>query len=60
VAFIAIFGVILMIQFIAMFFHRFETLEHMLATTKINWFEGAAQVGTVNSSPQRQHLGMYS
>jgi len=52
VIFVAVFGVILIIQFIAMLFHRFATLEHMLVITQINWFKGDAQVGTVNSSPQ--------
>jgi len=49
---IVVFGVILIIQFIAMLIHRFDTLEHILARTKINWFKGDTQVGTVNSSPQ--------
>jgi hypothetical protein len=52
--FIAVFGVILIIQFIAMLFHRFGTLSHMLATTQIKWFKRGAQVGTVNGSPQYQ------
>jgi hypothetical protein len=46
------FGIILIIQFIAMFFHRFGTLSHMLATTQITWFKRAAQVSTVNSISQ--------
>jgi chitin synthase len=46
------FGTIFIIQFIAMLFHRFGTLSHMLATTQINWCQRAAQVGTVNSIPQ--------
>lgn len=44
--FLAIFSVIIVIQFIAMMFHRFITLVHLLARTKIknkklqeNWFE---------------------
>jgi hypothetical protein len=52
VLFIVCFGTILIIQFIAMLFHRFGTLSHMLSTTQINWFQRAAQVGTVNSIPQ--------
>jgi len=52
VTFVAVFGVNLTIQFIAMLVHRFGTLEHMLARTKISWFKGDAQVGTVNNSPQ--------
>lgn len=41
--FILFFGVILIIQFIAMLFHRFGTLSHMLATTQINWFQSGTQ-----------------
>jgi len=52
VTFVAVFGVILIIQFIAMLIHRFATLEHMLVMTEINWFKGNAKVGTVNNSPQ--------
>jgi len=52
VTFVAVFGGIFFIQFIAMFFHRFGTLEHMLARTQISWFKGDTQVGTVNNSPQ--------
>ena len=44
--FLAIFSVIILIQFIAMIFHRFVTLVHLLARTKIknkkieaNWFQ---------------------
>ena len=44
--FLAIFSVIILIQFIAMVFHRFITLVHLLARTKIknksleaNWFK---------------------
>jgi len=49
---IVVFGIILIIQFVAMLFHRFGTLEHILATTQISCLKGGAQVGTVNSSPQ--------
>jgi chitin synthase len=52
VFFIVSFCIVLTVQFIAMLFHRFGTLSHMLATTQINWFKRAAQVGTVNSIPQ--------
>jgi chitin synthase len=50
--FIVCFGTIILIQFIAMLFHRFGTLQHMLATTQITCFKRAAQVGTVNSITQ--------
>jgi hypothetical protein len=43
--FILFFGIVLVIQFVAMLFHRFGTLTHMLATTQINWFRGGPQVG---------------
>lgn len=43
VLFILFFGVILLIQFVAMLIHRFGTLSHMLSTTQINWFRGGAQ-----------------
>jgi hypothetical protein len=46
------FGIILIIQFIAMLIHRFDTLSHMLAMTEITWFKRATQVGTVNSITQ--------
>jgi chitin synthase len=52
VLFIICFGTILIIQFVAMLFHRFGTLSHMLATTQIPWMKRAAKVGTVNSITQ--------
>jgi hypothetical protein len=48
--FIASFGIILIIQFIAMLFHRIGTLSHMLATTPINWRKCAAQVRLLTAS----------
>jgi hypothetical protein len=48
VLFILFFGVILLIQFVAMLIHRFGTLSHMLSTTQINWFRGGAQVTVSN------------
>jgi hypothetical protein len=45
VLFIIFFGVILIIQFLAMLVHRFGTLSHMLSTTQINWFRTGPQVG---------------
>lgn len=41
--FIIFFGIILIIQFIAMLIHRFGTLSHMLATTEITWFRGRVE-----------------
>jgi chitin synthase len=48
--FILVFGGILIIQFIAMFFHRFSTLSHMLSTTTINLCQRGVQVRTVLST----------
>ncbi|XP_017480643.1 PREDICTED: uncharacterized protein LOC108369929 isoform X2 [Rhagoletis zephyria] len=36
--FVLFFGLILIIQFIAMFFHRFATISQLLATTQLDWF----------------------
>nr|AOE23678.1 chitin synthase A [Phthorimaea operculella] len=36
--FVFFFALILVIQFTAMLFHRFETLSHILASTELNWF----------------------
>ncbi|XP_011190169.2 chitin synthase chs-2 isoform X1 [Zeugodacus cucurbitae] len=36
--FVIFFGLILVIQFIAMFFHRFATISQLLATTQLDWF----------------------
>lgn len=36
--FVIFFGFILVIQFIAMFFHRFATMSQLLATVQLNWF----------------------
>jgi len=41
VAFVVVFGAILIVQFIGMFFHRFGTLSHILATTPITWCKRA-------------------
>lgn len=38
ISFVVFFGLILLIQFIAMFFHRFATLSQLLATTKLTFF----------------------
>ncbi|GAB0098083.1 Chitin synthase [Sergentomyia squamirostris] len=38
--FVGFFGVILMIQFIAMFIHRFGTLAEILAATRLDWYCG--------------------
>lgn len=36
--FVIFFGFILVIQFLAMFFHRFATLSQLLATVQLDWF----------------------
>jgi chitin synthase len=38
--FVLFFGVVLVVQFIAMLFHRFATISQILATTKIDWYLG--------------------
>jgi chitin synthase len=35
--FVGFFGIVLIVQFIAMLFHRFATVSQILATTKIDW-----------------------
>ena len=42
--FVLFFGLILIIQFIAMFFHRFATISQLLATTKLDWFRASSTV----------------
>lgn len=41
--FVIFFGLILITQFIAMFFHRFATLCQLLATTPVDWFRSNGQ-----------------
>lgn len=36
--FVFFFALILIIQFVAMLFHRFGTLSHILASTELNWY----------------------
>lgn len=38
--FVLFFGVILMVQFLAMLVHRFATVSQILATTKLDWYCG--------------------
>ncbi|EDW19044.1 chitin synthase chs-2 [Drosophila mojavensis] len=42
--FVIFFGFILIIQFIAMFFHRFATMSQLLATTQLDWFRSNGQL----------------
>ncbi|KAH8270404.1 hypothetical protein KR018_009670, partial [Drosophila ironensis] len=41
--FVIFFGVILIIQFIAMLFHRFATMCQLLASTSVDWFRSGGQ-----------------
>ncbi|XP_011200587.2 chitin synthase chs-2 isoform X1 [Bactrocera dorsalis] len=42
--FVIFFGLILVIQFIAMFFHRFATVSQLLATTQLDWFRAPSTI----------------
>ncbi|EDV97910.1 chitin synthase chs-2 [Drosophila grimshawi] len=42
--FVIFFGFILVIQFIAMFFHRFGTMSQLLAATQLDWFRSNGQL----------------
>ncbi|XP_061397172.1 chitin synthase chs-2 [Musca vetustissima] len=42
--FVIFFGIILIIQFIAMFFHRFATISQLLATTKLDWLRASSSI----------------
>ncbi|XP_054734124.1 chitin synthase chs-2 [Anastrepha obliqua] len=52
--FVVFFGLILIIQFIAMFFHRFATISQLLATTQLNWFRAPS---TVTDEDAAQEIG---
>lgn len=52
--FVAFFGVVLFVQFIAMLFHRFATISQILATTTIDWYCGRRVKDTVTSSELRE------
>lgn len=52
--FVAFFGIILCVQFIAMLIHRFATISQILATTELNWHCGA---GGNELSPQAELKG---
>ncbi|XP_068142349.1 LOW QUALITY PROTEIN: chitin synthase chs-2 [Drosophila tropicalis] len=41
--FVIFFGFILIIQFVAMFFHRFATMSQLLATTQVDWFRSSGK-----------------
>ncbi|KAH8404445.1 hypothetical protein KR222_002050, partial [Zaprionus bogoriensis] len=42
--FVIFFGFILVIQFVAMFFHRFATMSQLLATVQLDWFRSNGQL----------------
>lgn len=52
--FVAFFGIVLFVQFIAMLFHRFATISQILATTTIDWYCGRKVKETVSSSELKE------
>jgi hypothetical protein len=46
--FVVFFGSILVVQFVAMLFHRFGTLTHILASTEIGLFSKKVRVTLLN------------
>lgn len=54
--FVLFFGVVLVIQFIAMLFHRFATISQILATTPLDWYCSKKVKETVMAS----ELGEYA
>lgn len=53
--FVLFFGVVLVIQFIAMLFHRFATISQILATTQIDWYCSKKVKDTVIASELREN-----
>lgn len=53
--FVLFFGIVLIIQFIAMLFHRFATISQLLATTSIDWYFGRKVKDTVSSSELKEN-----
>lgn len=51
--FVAFFGVVLFVQFIAMLFHRFATISQILATTTIDWYCSRKVKDTISASELR-------
>jgi chitin synthase len=53
--FVAFFGVVLIVQFIAMLFHRFATISQILATTKIDWYCSKKVKETISTSELKEN-----
>jgi chitin synthase len=53
--FVLFFGIVLIIQFIAMLFHRFATISQLLATTSIDWYFGRKVKDTVSASELKEN-----
>ncbi|CAO1376539.1 unnamed protein product [Diamesa hyperborea] len=53
--FVLFFGVVLVIQFIAMLFHRFATISQILATTQIDWYCSKKVKDTVIASELKEN-----
>jgi chitin synthase len=53
--FVLFFGLVLVVQFIAMLFHRFATISQILATTKIDWYCSKKVKDTLSSSELKEN-----
>lgn len=52
--FVIFFGIVLLVQFIAMLFHRFATISQILATTQIDWYCSKRVKDTVSASELKE------
>lgn len=53
--FVVFFGIVLIVQFIAMLFHRFGTISQILATTQIDWYCSKRVKDTVSASELKEN-----
>lgn len=53
--FVIFFGIVLVVQFIAMLFHRFGTISQILATTQIDWYCSRRVKDTVSASELKEN-----
>lgn len=53
--FVAFFGLVLIVQFIAMLFHRFATISQILATTKIDWYCSKKVKDTISTTELKEN-----
>lgn len=53
--FVLFFGIVLVVQFIAMLFHRFGTISQILATTQIDWYCSKRVKDTVSASELKEN-----